>query len=81
MESAQQQPYYSFLERMRRQAIIKESLMNVHNIAVRKHFIASGQDPREDEDILKEFWILINECGTDIFADELAGLNLTIEDG
>ena len=80
MESAQQQQYYSYLQRMRRQAVAHQSL-NAYNILAIRQWMAAGNDPRDDEHILKEFWILVNECGSEVFSDELSHLGLTIEDG
>lgn len=80
MTSAQQTQYYSFLERQRRLALYHQSLTS-NNILVIKDAIINGINPAEDPDLSAEFWRLIDEFGTSLFASELLGLNLTFEDG
>ena len=61
--------------------MLNESCLVLHNIEVIRHFVANGRDIRDDPDILKEFYILVNEFGTEIFEHELEALHLTFEDG
>lgn len=80
MTSAQQTQYYTFLMRQRAKILYYHNLAQ-NNIKFIKNYIASGKDPREDPEILKEFYLLIDEFGTKIFESELDQLNLTFEDG
>lgn len=80
MTSAQQTQYYTFLMRQRAKALYYHNLTQ-SNIKFIKDYIASGKDPRDNPEILKEFYLLINEFGTKIFESELGQLNLTFEDG
>ena len=61
--------------------MLNESCLSLHNVEVIRHFVAAGGDIRDDPDILKEFYILVDEYGVEIFQHELEMLHLTYEDG
>lgn len=64
-----------------RAKVLYHHSLTQNNIKFIKNFIAGGGDPRDNPDILNEFYLLINEFGTAIFEDELRKLHLTVEDG
>lgn len=64
-----------------RRRMLNESALVLHNIEVIRNFVVNGGDLRDDPDILKEFYILVDEFGVEIFQHELEMLHLTYEDG
>lgn len=47
--------------------MLNESALVLHNIEVIRNFVVNGGDLRDDPDILKEFYILVDEFGVEIF--------------
>lgn len=72
MIGAQQQQYYSFLERQRKQALYNQTL-TYHYIASIRRLIAGGGDPSVDPDLSAYYYLLIDEYGIDLFSFEDEG--------